>query len=175
MPTSDSAQPTAQTATQPAELSATVGAQATFEVTTPALLSLQMVAANDDGHGLTAVLDGVSVPVEEIRGPEQYARQHLIRSGTGQLTISYQATVRPGSPSESRRPPPAGTDMPPGGDERALRGVNPTCIDVAQASGLPVALEFRRSSWAQVDRATTLAQPFLFATESRADLRRWSR
>lgn len=74
-----------------------MGAQATFDVTEPALISLQMVAANDDGQALTAVLDGAALPVEEIRGPEQYARQHLVRPGVGRLTISYQATVRPGS------------------------------------------------------------------------------
>jgi transglutaminase-like putative cysteine protease len=77
--------------------SATVGAQATFEVTAPTLLSLQMVAANDDGHALSAVLDGNALTVSEIRGPEPYARQHLVRSGPGQLTIGYQARVSPGS------------------------------------------------------------------------------
>jgi transglutaminase-like putative cysteine protease len=90
---------TVSTQTPPASShsSATVGAQATFDVIGPALLSLQMVAANDDGSALTAVLDGAALQVEEIRGPEPYARQHLIRSGTGQLTISYQASVTPGS------------------------------------------------------------------------------
>jgi transglutaminase-like putative cysteine protease len=78
-------------------LSATVGAQSSFEVTAPALFSLQMVAANDDGSALTAVLDGNAVQIQEVRGPEQYARQHLIRVGVGQLTISYQASVRPRS------------------------------------------------------------------------------
>lgn len=85
-----------QTSPAPTRRSATVGAQATFEVTEPALLSLQMVAANDDGSALSAVLDGSTLEVQEIRGPEPYARQHLIHSGTGTLTISYQATVEPG-------------------------------------------------------------------------------
>jgi transglutaminase-like putative cysteine protease len=80
-----------------ANRSATVGAQATFDVSAPALLSLQMVAANDDGRALTAVLDGTALALEEIRGPEPYARQHLVRSGPGRLTISYQSTVEPGS------------------------------------------------------------------------------
>jgi transglutaminase-like putative cysteine protease len=88
--------PTFSTATA---ASASVGAEAIFEVAEPTLLSLQMVAANDDGHTLSAVLDGTILPVEEIRGPEPYARQHVIRSGPGQLTISYQATVSPGSGS----------------------------------------------------------------------------
>lgn len=79
------------------ELSATVGARAVFDVTGPALFSLQMVAANDDGSSLSAVLDGTELDVEEIRGPEAYARQHLLRSGSGRLTITYQATVTPGS------------------------------------------------------------------------------
>jgi transglutaminase-like putative cysteine protease len=60
-----------------------------------------MVAANDDGRALTAVLDGTALQVEEIRGPEPYARQHLVRSATGQLTISYQASVVSGSGATS--------------------------------------------------------------------------
>ena len=71
--------------------------KAGFEVTEPALLSLQMVAANDDGQTLLAMLDGVPLPLEQICGPEPYARQHLVRSDCGQLTISYQARVTPGS------------------------------------------------------------------------------
>ncbi len=66
-------------------------------MTEQALFSLQMVAANDGGQALTAVLDGTELEVEEIRGPEAYARQHLVRSAPGRLTITYQATVTPGS------------------------------------------------------------------------------
>lgn len=79
--------------------SATVGAAITFSVHQPALISLQLVAANDDGRGLTAQLNGQNLPVQEVLGPEPYARQHLIRSGIGTLTITYQATVLPGTGS----------------------------------------------------------------------------
>ena len=86
----------------PADVSVAVGAEITFTVTQPALISLQVVAANDDGGSLRAHLDGSAVPVQQIVGPEPYARQHLIRAGTGNLTISYQATVTPGSGAAAR-------------------------------------------------------------------------
>jgi transglutaminase-like putative cysteine protease len=79
------------------DISATVGAQAIFDVTAPSLLSLQVVAANDDGSALTASLDGAALDIAEIRGPAPFARQHLVRCGPGRLTISYQASVTPGS------------------------------------------------------------------------------
>jgi hypothetical protein len=81
--------------------SATVGARITFNVTQPSLISLQIVAANDDGSSLTAWLNGWHAPVREITGPEPYARQHLIDCGTGTLVISYDATVMPGSGAAS--------------------------------------------------------------------------
>jgi transglutaminase-like putative cysteine protease len=78
-----------------------VGAHIDFSVTEPALVCLQLVAADDDGSGLTARLDGQDLQVREILGPEPCARQHLISTGTGTgtLTISYQATVTPGTGS----------------------------------------------------------------------------
>jgi transglutaminase-like putative cysteine protease len=81
----------------PSDISATVGAQATFDVTAPSVLSLQVVAANDDGSRLTASLDGAALDIVEIRGPSPSARQHLLRCRPGWLTISYQASVTPGS------------------------------------------------------------------------------
>jgi len=74
-----------------------VGAEIGFAVTQPAVLSLQVVAANDDGSHLTARLDGRDLPVQEVLGPEPYARQHLLRPGPGTLEISYRTTVRPGT------------------------------------------------------------------------------
>jgi transglutaminase-like putative cysteine protease len=68
-----------------------------FWVTEPSLLSLQVAAANDDGRHLTARLDGRDLPIQVILGPEPHARQHLVRSGTGNLTISYRTTVLPGT------------------------------------------------------------------------------
>lgn len=82
--------------------SATVGCSVTFDVTTDALLSLQVVAANDDGATLVALLDGVPVEVEEWTGPEPYARQHVLRLTPGRLTVSYQATVPAGSGALAR-------------------------------------------------------------------------
>ena len=77
--------------------SSTVGADIGFSVTQPAVISLQLVAANDDGSRLTAQLDGRALPIQEVLGPEPYARQHLVRSDPGMLWINYQASVRPGS------------------------------------------------------------------------------
>lgn len=74
-------------------------------MTSPALLSVQVVAANDDGTGLIATLDGIAVPVEQVRGPEPYARQHLLRAGNGLLTIDYRATVAPGTAGAARVEP----------------------------------------------------------------------
>jgi transglutaminase-like putative cysteine protease len=82
-------------------MSATVGADVTFWVAQPAVLSLQVVAANDDGRRLTARLDGRELEIEEVRGPESYARQQLIRSGVGTLSISYLSTVHPGTGAAS--------------------------------------------------------------------------
>ncbi len=81
--------------------SASVGAEITFDVSSPALLSLQMVAAEDDGQGLRAELDGEPVAVTEVRGPEPYARQHLVSCGTGTLRISYHAQVASGSGADA--------------------------------------------------------------------------
>ena len=96
------APPTASPAPAAAPLRATVGARLSFDVTAPALLALQVVAANDAGSGLVATLDGAPLPVEEVRGPEPYARQHLVRAGTGLLAIDYRATVTPGSGAAAR-------------------------------------------------------------------------
>jgi transglutaminase-like putative cysteine protease len=82
--------------------SATVGADVTFQLNAPSLLSLQIVAANDAGHGLSAYLNGGQISIQEIRGPEPFARQHLIRCEyPGTLSISYRATVTPGSGAAS--------------------------------------------------------------------------
>jgi transglutaminase-like putative cysteine protease len=78
-------------------MTATVGAEVTFDVHTPSLFALQMVAANDDGRSLVASLDGRPLPVRAIFGPEPYARQHLVQAGPGRLWIGYQATVGAGS------------------------------------------------------------------------------
>lgn len=78
-----------------------MSATATFWVTGPALLSLQMVAANDDGSSLTAELDGAPVEVAEVRGPEPYARQHLLRPGNGRLVLSYGTSVEAGTGATS--------------------------------------------------------------------------
>jgi transglutaminase-like putative cysteine protease len=83
-------------------MTATVGTQLTFNVNIPSLLSLQVVAANDDGSQLVVELDGQPARVEEIRGPEAYARQHLVRAEPGLLTVGYEATVSPGSGAASQ-------------------------------------------------------------------------
>ena len=77
--------------------STTVSATLGFTVTQPSVISLQLVAANDGAGGLTAQLDGTDQRIQEVRGPDPSARQHLIRSNNGTLWINYQATVRPGS------------------------------------------------------------------------------
>lgn len=88
-----SASPTVPPSVPP---SATVGAHVVLDITAPSLLALQVVAAHDDGRGLSAALDGRPLPVREIRGPEPYARQHLLEAGPGELVLHYEATVRPG-------------------------------------------------------------------------------
>jgi len=77
--------------------SATVGAELVFDVTTDALLSFQIVAANDAGAGLVVTLDGEPLAVEEIRGPEPSARQHLVSARPGRLTVTYDAVVTRGT------------------------------------------------------------------------------
>jgi len=79
--------------------SATVGADIGFSVTQPAVIALQLVAANDGGNRITARLDGRDLEVRQLLGPEPHARQHLIRCGVGALSISYLTTVRPGTGS----------------------------------------------------------------------------
>jgi len=95
MPTQHPIEPAARTG-------ASVSAQLTFWVTQPSLLSLQVAAAADDGSGLRADLDGRPVAMQEVLGPEPGARQHLLRCGPGELSISYSATVLPGSGAASR-------------------------------------------------------------------------
>jgi len=82
--------------------SASVGAQLTFWVTQPSLLSFQVVAATDSGAGLRVELDGRPVAVQEVLGPEPGARQHLVRCGEGELSVSYVATVFPGTGATSQ-------------------------------------------------------------------------
>lgn len=81
---------------------ATVGARVTFDVREPATLSFQVVAANDDGAGLVVTLDGAPVEVQELRGPEPWARQHVVRCGPGVLEVRYDATLGAGSGAMSR-------------------------------------------------------------------------
>ena len=84
----------------PAVRSVTVGAHVVLDVREPSVLAVQVVAANDDGM-FTATLDGAPVDVRELRGPEPWARQHLVECGPGTLTIAYDATVEPGSGAAS--------------------------------------------------------------------------
>ena len=76
--------------------SVTVGAHVVLDVREPAVLAVQVVAANDPG-ALTATLDGTPVDVRELRGPEPWARQHLVGCGPGTLSLDYDATVFPGT------------------------------------------------------------------------------
>jgi transglutaminase-like putative cysteine protease len=76
-------------------------AEITFDVHTPALLSLQVVAAGGPASDLVVDLDGRPLPVQEVVGPERYARQHLVRPAPGRLTVRYDRTVVPDSPGES--------------------------------------------------------------------------
>jgi hypothetical protein len=74
----------------------TVGAHVVLDVREPSVLAVQVVAANDPGS-FTATLNGAPVEVRELRGPEPWARQHLVECGPGTLALDYDATVFPGS------------------------------------------------------------------------------
>jgi transglutaminase-like putative cysteine protease len=73
-------------------------AEITFDVRTPALLALQVVAAGGAASDLAVDLDGRPLPVQEVSGPERYARQHLVRPAPGRLTVRYDRTVVPDPP-----------------------------------------------------------------------------
>lgn len=70
-----------------------VTAEISFEVRTPSLLALQVVAAEGGAGDLDVDLDGRALDVREARGPERYARQHVVRSGPGRLAVRYGTTV----------------------------------------------------------------------------------
>lgn len=75
---------------------AEIGATITFDVTMPATLAFQVVAANGSATDLRAESGGHRLAVEEAVGPEPYGRQHIVRAPVGTLSVSYGARVTPG-------------------------------------------------------------------------------
>jgi transglutaminase-like putative cysteine protease len=74
----------------------TVSCLLTFEVSEPAVLSVQVVAARraglDLGERLEVINNTVPVTAQEIVGSEG-GREHLIRARPGTLVVTYEATV----------------------------------------------------------------------------------
>lgn len=89
-------------------------AEISFDVRGPAVLALQVVAADGPGSDLAVDLDGRPIEVEEVLGPERYARQHLVRPGTGRLVARYATTVDPDPPDGAGPHPAAGAAVDPG-------------------------------------------------------------